>query len=74
MGEQMLARAVASVCGEQSERLVSEEVRGALEDGLSREEVAREAGRVVERLVLRVLGELHGMTAAANEDVEDEAA
>jgi hypothetical protein len=70
MGEQLLARVVAEVCGAQSGRVVSEAVRGALNDGLGREAVAREVGREVERVVLRVLGGLHAMTAGENDDVE----
>jgi hypothetical protein len=71
MSEQLLARVVAQVCGAQCGRIVGEAVRCALEDGLGREAVAREAGREVERLVLAVLGGLHVMTAAGeNDDVE----
>lgn len=72
----MWARQIGAVCGEACGRAVAEQVRGALEDGLSREDVAREAGRAVERAVWGLLRALPAWpappVAAANEDEERE--
>lgn len=78
----MWARRIGQVCGEACGRMVAEEVRGMLEDGLSAEEVAEEAGRVVKRAVLRLLCALPTWPApsgvarvvAVNEDGEREEA
>lgn len=67
----MWALRIGQVCGAACERAVAEEVRGMLEDGLSREEVAREVGRVAARLVLV---QLEAVVAAANDDEEREVA